>query len=551
MRGSDLLIKTLSNLQVNYLFTLSGNQIMPVFDSALDSKIKLIHFRHEAAAVHAADTWGRLTNTPGMAIVSAGPGFANTLSALYVAMSAESPLVLLSGNAQLSDQNRGAFQEMPQADMARSVTKSSWTCTNTENIQHDIERAYEIANTGRPGPVHIALPVDILEEKLISNKSPIKNQTSNGNLKSITKSEFEKIMDALQSAKRPLILAGQAISRKGKKILLDLSLSSKIPIVNMESPRGVNDPSLGSFSEVLKEADLIFLLGKKIDFGLKFGDDSTLSSNANIVQIDYDKSVLEQGKRAIYHFPGTRSQIWPPERIIVSSEVDPLLVIKKIVEVKEISVNNVWVNQVQSALKYNPPEWAIQKKSSEDGPIHPLTVCSIVQNMLNKQKDSVFISDGGEFGQWTQACISAPNRIINGPAGAIGASIPTAIAASIAHPEKTIIAMLGDGTFGFHGMEFDTAVRYNLPFIAIIGNDARWNAEYQIQLNNYGSDRTIGCELHPSRYDLVVKALGGHGENVTTASELAPALDRALNSGLPACINVSIQPIKAPIIKKT
>jgi len=541
LRGSDLLIKTLSDLQVNYLFTLSGNQIMPVFDSALDSKIKLIHFRHEAAAVHAADTWGRLTNTPGIAIVSAGPGFANTLSALYVAMSAESPLVLLSGHAELSDQNRGSFQEMPQADMARSVTKSSWTCTNAENIQDDIKRAYEIANTGRPGPVHIALPVDILEEKLISNKSPIKNQTSNGNLKSITKSEFEKIMDALQSAKRPLILAGQAISRKGKKILLDLSLSSKIPIVNMESPRGVNDPSLGSFSEVLKEADLIFLLGKKIDFGLKFGDNSTLSSKANIVQIDYDKSVLEQGKKAIY----------PPERIIVSSEADPLLIIKSIVEAKKISVNNIWVNEVQSALRYNPPEWAIQKKSSKDGPMHPLTVCSIVQSMLNKQKDSVFISDGGEFGQWTQACISASNRIINGPAGAIGASLPTAIAASIAHPHKTIIAMLGDGTFGFHGMEFDTAVRYNLPFIAIIGNDARWNAEYQIQLNNYGSDRTIGCELHPSRYDLVVKALGGYGENVRTASELAPALDRALNSGLPACINVSIQPIKAPIIKQT
>ena len=540
MRGSDLLIKTLSDLQVNYLFTLSGNQIMPVFDSALDSKIKLIHFRHEAAAVHAADTWGRLTNTPGIAIVSAGPGFANTLSALYVAMSAESPLVLLSGHAQLSDQNRGAFQEMPQADMARSVTKSSWTCTNTENIQHDIERAYEIANTGRPGPVHIALPVDILEEKLISNKSPIKNQTSAGNLKSITKSEFEKIIDALQSAKRPLVLVGQAINRKGKKILSDLSLSSRIPVVNMESPRGVNDPSLGAFSEVLKESDLIFLFGKKIDFGLKFGDNTTLSSKANIVQIDHDKSILEQGKKAIY----------PPERIIVSSETDPLLVIKSILETEKISVNNTWVNQVQSALRYNPPEWAIQKKSSKDEPMHPLAVCNIVQNILNKQKDSVFISDGGEFGQWTQACISAPNRIINGPGGAIGASLPTAIAASIAYPKKTIIAMLGDGTFGFHGMEFDTAVRYNLQFIAIIGNDARWNAEYQIQLNDYGSDRTIGCELHPSRYDLVVKALGGHGENVVTASEFAPALDRALNSGLPACINVSIQPIKAPLIRR-
>ena len=127
MRGADLLVKTLSALGVGRIFTLSGNQIMPVFDAALDAGTDLVHFRHEAAAVHAADAWGRLTAEPGVALVTAGPGFANTLTALYVAMAAESPVVLLSGHAPLSDLGRGGFQEMPQADMAGHVAKASWT----------------------------------------------------------------------------------------------------------------------------------------------------------------------------------------------------------------------------------------------------------------------------------------------------------------------------------------------------------------------------------------------------------------------------------------
>jgi acetolactate synthase-1/2/3 large subunit len=216
----------------------------------------------------------------------------------------------------------------------------------------------------------------------------------------------------------------------------------------------------------------------------------------------------------------------------------------------DIIVSQKWVCQVQSALKYKPQEWAILENSTKS-PMHPLTVCKQIQEIFHNQKNAVFISDGGEFGQWTQASISTPNRIINGPSGAIGSSVPAAIAASIARPEATVIAMLGDGTFGFHCMEFDTAVRYNLRFVTIIGNDAKWNAEHQIQLRDYGSDRTIGCELNSSRYDLVVKALGGHGENVENSSEFAPALKRAINSDLPSCINVSINPAKAPSIKRS
>ena len=148
-------------------------------------------------------------------------------------------------------------------------------------------------------------------------------------------------------------------------------------------------------------------------------------------------------------------------------------------------------------------------------------------------------------------CISTPHRVINGPGGGIGGSIPTAIASRLAYPNATVVAMLGDGTFGFHGMEFDTAVRYNLPIIVVVGNDAKWNAECQIQIREYGHDRMVGCELGSARYDLVAQALGGHGENVTIGTELGPALHRALDSGLPSCINVSIQPVPAPIVTRT
>ena len=159
----------------------------------------------------------------------------------------------------------------------------------------------------------------------------------------------------------------------------------------------------------------------------------------------------------------------------------------------------------------------------------------------------MFISDGGEFGQWAQACLSAPNRVINGVAGSIGAALPFAIAARIAKPDAPVIAVMGDGTFGFHPAEIDTGVRYGLPFVCVVGNDARWNAEYQIQLRDYGRGRLHGCELLPTRYDNVASAFGGYGELVTSAKQVGPAARRAMMSNLPACINILIEGIAAPV----
>jgi acetolactate synthase-1/2/3 large subunit len=188
--------------------------------------------------------------------------------------------------------------------------------------------------------------------------------------------------------------------------------------------------------------------------------------------------------------------------------------------------------------------------SGADGPVHPVEVGRTAQKFIDSSPDAVLVVDGGEFGQWAQACVAAPTRIINGVGGSIGSAIPFALAARIARPASPVLALLGDGTFGFHMAEFDTAARARLPFVAIIGNDACWNAEHQIQLRAYGRDRAHGCELLPARYDQAVAALGGHGEHVVRATDLPAALERAARSGKPACVNVMIERLPAPVVSR-
>jgi acetolactate synthase-1/2/3 large subunit len=199
-----------------------------------------------------------------------------------------------------------------------------------------------------------------------------------------------------------------------------------------------------------------------------------------------------------------------------------------------------WRDEVRAALAYRPPAWREISSSN-----HPVAVCREVQRLLDAP-DAILVCDGGEFGQWAQACLAAPRRVINGPAGSIGAALPFAAAAQLAAPRARVVAMLGDGTFGFHMAEVDTAVRYRLNYLAVIGNDATWNAEYQIQLRAYGAARAHGCELLPTRYGAVAAAMGAHGEDVVDFAGLAPALARAAAAGKPACVNVMIERVAAP-----
>jgi acetolactate synthase-1/2/3 large subunit len=485
LRGADVVARTLAAAGVRKVFALSGNHVMPLFDAALDAGFQLLHVRHEAAAVHMADAWARLTGEVGVALVTGGPGHANAVSALYTALEAESPVVLLSGHAALGELGKGAFQEMRQAQLAAPVTKASWTVQSADRLADDLARALREARSGRPGPVHLSVPQDVLEASTGSEPR--------GDF-SVARARSNPFPDELMQAKRPLVVAGPAMMRQ--PALRELEAASGVPVIGMESPRGVNDPSLGHLTQVLLQADAVLLLGKRLDFTLKFG--RAFAPDCRVLHAD-----------AVPAFPQRRK-------------------------------SSSWLEEVRSALAYRPPEW-----KALEGSLHPVVVCRAVQKILDA-RDAVLVCDGGEFGQWAQACLSAPHRVINGPAGSIGSALPFAAAAKLAFPGAPVVAMLGDGTFGFHMSELDTAVRYGLDYVAVVGNDACWNAEYQIALKSYGKERARGLDLLPTRYGAAAAALGAHGEEVLKFEDLQPALARAVAAGRPACVNVMIDRLPAP-----
>ncbi len=534
IRGADALAGALVRAGVRQVFSLSGNHVMPVFDALLEVGIGIVHTRHEAAAVHMADAWARLTGEPGIALVTGGPGHANALSALYTALMAESPVVLLSGHAPLGQLGMGSFQEMRQAELAAPLTKAAWTSSEAGALAADLARATRIARSGRPGPVNLNLPTDLLEAAVSAQGLP--DAVAFGPAAMPLGATAAAALSArLQRAARPLILVGPGCMTAGRRTAA-LQDATGIPVVGMESPRGIQDPSLGAFGEVLALADCVLLLGKRLDFTLRFGKAPAWRADCALLQIDADEAEFERTRRAA------------GSRLEGTAAADAVSAIDALLDCAAAgrAAHAAWRAEVRDAIARRPAGWAAAA-SARPGRLHPLQALRPLQELLDVHPDSVLVSDGGEFGQWAQACLTAPHRVINGVAGAIGAALPFAIAARLARPAGAVIAVLGDGTFGFHAAEIDTAVRYGLPFVAVVGNDARWNAEYQIQLRDYGAQRLIGCELLPTRYDQVTAGFGGYGEQVCDPVSMALAARRAMDCGLPACVNVMIEGVAAPV----
>lgn len=541
LRGADVIAQTLERCGVSKIFTVSGNHIMSIFDAIQETSVELIHGRHEAACVHMADAWARVTGKVGFAMATGGQGHANGTAGLVNAIGSEVPVVYLSGHAGLKELGRGAFQEMAQADLAKPVTKASWTAQSAATLGHELARAMRIAQSGRPGPVHLSLPSDLLEQTVNCEDSLWPDA---GEMQPVPMPLADSIADravsALAKAGKPLILCGPAMCTEGnRERMLRLEAALNVPVIGMESPRGVNDPSLGAFAEVLAQADLIVLLAKPLDYTLRFGVAPFVSEECRFIVLEPNEELIARVAKA------------KGERLVCFAQTDQASAADALLSRAKASGGrkSSWREEVSLATTYRPPQWQ-GNQSRVDGRVHPIDLCRAVNSFLEHQPRSTVVIDGGEFGQWAQAVIAAEKRMINGMAGTIGICLPFALAAKAAHPDETVLALLGDGTFGFHMAEFDTAVRYNLPIIAIVGNDACWNAEYQIQLREYGRERAKGCELLPARYDKVVEALGGHGEYVTDAGQIPEALRRALASGKPACINVMIEGAAAPIVRR-
>ncbi|OYV35718.1 MAG: acetolactate synthase [Acidocella sp. 20-61-6] len=532
-RGADMVVDTLRKAGVRTIFALSGNHIMPIFDATIGAGIDLIHVRHEAAAVHMADAYARITGHVGVALVTGGPGHANAMGALCTALDGESPVLLLSGHAPHSEQGLGAFQEFRQAEIAAPLTKASWTSQSVSTLSDDIMHGLRIACSARPGPVNVSIPIDMLlarwqQENVTTDFDP--------KVQYLAAETAQAVITILRQGKRPLVVAPPALCTiRGRAALERLRLMG-LPVIAMESPRGIYDPSLGDIASLLAKVDVLVLLGKALDFTLKFGATMAFAEDCRWVVLEPDAIILDRVTRLL------------GDRLALKAIADPFAAIVALQQVADAGFEHAraWNDHVEYALARRDMPPACDAEQA----LNSATMCMVIGNFLHAREDVIFVSDGGEIGQWAQALIATETRIINGMAGAIGPAIPFAIGAKAAAPSRPVLAVMGDGAFGFHMAEFDTAVRHGLPFVAVVGNDARWNAEYQIQLRDYGPERTVSCDLLPAtRYDAVVAAMGGYGELVTSLADLDAALTRAFASGKPACLNVLIEGLAAPNFK--
>ncbi len=412
---------------------------MPVFDAALDAGIELIHARHEAAAVHMADASTRISGELGVALVTGGPGHANAVSALFTALLAESPVLFLSGHAPTRELGMGAFQEMRQADVAAPVTQSGMDLRERRRAcrrrcESNPHRAIGSPGTGaRQPPGRCARKRCERDIRADERRSPCFADP-------IDAETGDALLRRLRNAARPVILVGpMGLTRRGRALAAALEDAAGIPVVGMESPRGMADPSLGAFAEMLAQADCVLLIGKRLDFTLQFGRSPAFDARCTFLQIDADEAELERSRRAV------------GERLAATAVADMDSALHTLTSSASAhsSAHESWRAEVRDAVRYRPPAWD-DARSTIAQRLHPVQALRPLQALLDSHPDSALVADGGEFGQWAQACLTAPHRVINGVAGAIGTALPYAIGVRSTLPGAPVVAVLGDGTFGFH-----------------------------------------------------------------------------------------------------
>ncbi|MBX3059048.1 MAG: hypothetical protein KF770_21480 [Anaerolineae bacterium] len=523
--GGELVARALAAQGVDTLYTLCGGHIAPVYEGCLNNNIRVIDFRHEQAAGHAADAYARLTRNIGAAIVTAGPGVTDAVTAVANAYQARSPMILFGGAAPLRTRGRGALQEMPQTEMFQTFTKASFTIQKTEEIPAQLADAFKLALSGRPGPVFIELPFDVLFNAIDVPEiapqfvaEPVQPELS----------AIQAMFEILRSAQKPILIAGMQVYWDGASdALRDFTEQTAVPVFTNGAGRGtlpMTHPHCGKAarSKALREADAVLLIGTPLDFRLKYGLEGW-NPNAKLIQIENDAAELHHNRQAD-----------------VAMLADARLVLEALSEGLQGIRWGGWLDEVRG--------WEAKKRDQQaawealdDAPVNHFRFAAEINKMLNEAM--IVVGDGGDIVSAAAKVldVTVPGQWLDpGPLGCLGVGAPFAIAAQHLYPQKKVLIVSGDGSFGLNGFEFDTAVRYNLPIVAIVGNDAGWGQIRGPQVNMVGEERAIATKLAPTRYDKIVAAMGGYGEHVDNPADIGPALSRAFASGLPACIDVSL-----------
>ena len=533
--GGHLVAKYLKDVEgIDTIFSLVGGHIDKIYDGCFEHKVEIVDVRHEQAAVMMAQAWASFAGKPGVCLVTAGPGFTNALTGVVNAYLENAPLVLISGTAPVKEWTKGALQDMRQPDMIKSVVKWEGTCYDIKRIPEYLSTAFRHAVSGRPGPVFLELPPDILNIRINEDDIPKVKKGSTPYRFRPDSSSIREAADLINNSERPVIMGGNGLcwsdcsaefkefaDKTGSPFFL---MNAGRGVLPDDHPQSIWDGGMSAALTAFAMADLVISLGIRMNWLQMYGE---TFPQAKVVRVDVEASEIDRNRASDVGLVGDIG--------LTLQEINPLV---------ETEDRSGWVRTLKESYMPLVADEIASRETPSD-PIHPARLVEQLRTAAGD--DIIYIVDGGDTSYFGLVGLRAQEKAFvlpgsGGLFGCLGTGIPFGIGAKVARPDKTVVVITGDGSFGVNAMEFDTAVRHNIPFVCVICNDRAWGMIKHGQELSYGSDRLIGSELTSGNYEKMVEALGGYGELVVKDEEIIPAVKRALESGKPACINVLTDP---------
>ena len=523
VHGGRLVARRLAAHGVTKLFTLSGGHLFSVYDGCREEGIDIVDVRHESSAAFAAEGWAKVTRTPGVCALTAGPGVTNGMSALGSALQNHSPMLVLGGRAPAMRWGQGSLQEIDHVPFVRPLTRFAATATSTAEIPGLVDEAWAAALRPHSGPAFVDLPLDHVfmeggEETGEAEPAPRPAPPV---------PDLARALTLLADAERPVIMAGTNLYwGHGEVALRELVERRGIPVFLNGLARGCIPADHDLFfararSTALKGADVALIVGVPMDFRLGFG--KSFGDETEIVAIDVAEPERDHPRPVADELYGDLPAIL--SGLAEGSGVD----------------TGGWVETIRAAER-EKREAERELRADGRAPLHPMRLYAELGEVLDR--NAIVIGDGGDFVSYAGRMIDSyePGCWLDpGPFGCLGSGPGYALAAELAHPDRQVVLLLGDGAFGFSGMEFDTLARHGVNVVGVMGNNGIWGLEKHPMEFLYGY--SVAADLRPeTRYDQVVEALGCHGELVREPGELRPALERALGAGRPALVNVLTDP---------
>lgn len=533
INGGELIARMIEKEGVKHIFTLSGLHVAPIYDGCITRNIQVVDTRHEQASAHAADAYARLTRGIGVAVVTAGPGVTDAITGIANAKAAESPVLLIGGAAPQALTTKGALQETEQVALFRPITKYAQRVERAELLPQYLASAFRAMTTGRPGPAFLEIPWDIMSESVDADRVVLPETYRPRGARRLADPELTaRAAQVLARAERPVIMAGNAVHWDASyAAVLELARRVGAPIFFNGMARScfdVADPHVfvRARREAFLGADAILMVGAPLDFRLGYGNESTLNGKATLISVDVDGAELGRNRDVQIPLIG-----------------DSMSVLVQLLAAGVPGQHDEWLAE----LREKETKAIAKQRLREHADDLPITHFRYARGIADAiDDDTIVIGDGGNV-------VSVASKVIDrkvpgtwldpGPFGCLGVGAPFALAAKLLYPERKVVVVQGDGSFGLNGFDFDTCLRFGCPVTAVVGNDAAWGQIWLPQKMLYGAERAVGTQLRATRYDKVMEALGGVGFHVEKPADLTPAVKQALASGTVACVNVTIDPL--------